>query len=147
MNKSVIMMLGLGVVAAILVGGCRTAGRGPSDEELIGTTMADWKAALTAKDLDKVMVVYSENYVSRRRSDSNEVGKDGVRQFMKSAFERGWMDGSKINLEEAETTIEGDKATFGPVKFTSDRGTFAISYTLQKEDGAWLIAGSKRPEQ
>jgi ketosteroid isomerase-like protein len=140
MNKSVIVKLVVCVSAAVLVGGCQ-AGR-PSDAELIGNTMTDWKTALIAKDLDKVMAAYSENYVSLRGG-----GKDEVRQFMMTVFERGFMDNAKIALEEAQTTIEDDKAGFGPVKFTSDRGTFAVAYTLKKEDGAWRITGSKSQEQ
>jgi len=138
MNRSVILMLAVAMVAAVLIGGCRT---GPSDEELIGATMADWKAALVAEDLDKVMAGYSENYASERGD-----GKEEIRQFMGTVFEQGWMDTTKVIFEEAETAIEGDKATFGPVKFTSDRGTMAIDYTLKKEDESWRIVSSKREE-
>ncbi len=138
MNRSVILMLAVAMVAAVLIGGCRT---GPSDEELIGTTMADWKTALVAEDLDKVMAGYSDDYTSERGD-----GKEQVRQFMATVFEEGWMDNAKVILEEAETAIEGDKATFGPVKFTSDRGAMAINYTLKKEEESWRIVGSKSEE-
>jgi len=138
MNRSEILTLVVAMVAAVLIGGCRT---GPSDEELIGTTMADWKTALVAEDLDKVMAGYSDDYTSERGD-----GKEQVRQFMATVFEEGWMDNAKVILEEAETAIEGDKATFGPVKFTSDRGTMAIDYTLKKEDESWRIVSSKREE-
>lgn len=142
MKRSVITTLGVAVLAAALVCGCQTLGRGPSNEELVNTTMADWKAALTAKDLDKIMAAYSENYASERGTDKNS-----VREFMARVFDEGWMDNIKVNMESAGTTIEGDKAQFGPVEFISDRGTMKIDYTLQKEDGAWRIVGSKRQEQ
>jgi len=139
MKKSFIN-LSMAVLAAILVCGCQTAG--PSDEQLISTTMDNWKASLMAEDLDKLMAVYSMNYVSTRGT-----GKDSMREFMNKAFESNFMENVQINIEDAKIMIEGDKATFGPVVFVSERGTFALEYNLQKEDGAWLIVGSKRLEK
>jgi hypothetical protein len=140
MKKSVILNLSLAVLVAILVCGCQTAG--PPDEQLVGTTMADWKASLIAEDLDKLMAVYSMNYVSTRGT-----GRDLMREFMIKAFESDFMDNVDINIEDAEIIIEGDKATYGPVEFISDRGTFTLEYKLQKEEEAWLIVGSTRLEQ
>ncbi len=142
MKRSVILNLSLFVLAAFLVCGCQTLGVGPSDEELISTTMAEWKAAMVAQDIDKLMAVYSENYVSSRGG-----GKDSIRELMTRAFEQNFMDSVEVKIEDVQITIEDDKATFGPVEFVSDRGTFTLEYKLQKEDGAWLIVGSKRLEQ
>jgi len=142
MKKSVILNLSLAVLAAVLVCGCQTLGVGPSDEELVNTTMAEWKAAMAAKDMDKLMATFSENYVSTRGT-----GKDSMREFMTRAFNEGFMDNVEVNVEDAQIMIEGDKATFGPVEFISDRGTFALEYKLQKEEDAWLIVGSTRLEQ
>jgi len=86
MKRSVILNLSLFVLAAFLVCGCQTLGVGPSDEELISTTMAEWKAALVAKDIDKLMAAYSENYVSTRGT-----GKDSIREFMARAFEQSFL--------------------------------------------------------
>jgi len=139
MKKSFIN-LSMAVLVAILVCGCQTAG--PSDEQLISTTMDNWKASLMAEDLDKLMAVYSMNYVSTRGT-----GKDSMREFMNKAFESNFMENVQINIEDVKIMIEGDKATFGPVVFVSERGTFTLEYNLQKEDGAWLIVGSKRLEK
>ncbi len=140
MKKSVILNLSLAVLVAILVCGCQTAG--PSDEQLISTTMTNWKASLIAEDLDKLMAVYSMNYVSTRGT-----GKDSMREFMTKAFESNFMENVEINIEGAKAMIEGDKAVFGPVEFISDRGMFRLEYKLQKEEEAWLIVGSTRLEQ
>ena len=139
MKRSVILNLSPVVLAAFLVCGCQTLGVGPSDEELISTTMAEWKTALVAQDIDKLMAAYSENYVSTRGT-----GKDSIREFMARAFEQSFLDSVEVKIEDAQITIEGDKATYGPVEFVSDRGTFTLEYKLQKEGGAWLIVGSKR---
>ena len=141
MKKSVILNLSL-VVLTVAFCGCQTLGVGPSDEELISTTMAEWKAAMVAKDLDRLMATFSDNYVSSRGS-----GKDSMRERMAGAIERGFLDNVEIKIEDAQITLEGDEATFGPVEITSDRGTLAIEYTLKKENGTWLIVSSKRQEQ
>ena len=142
MKKSVILNLSLAVLAAVLVYGCQTLGEGPSDEQLINTTMAEWKAALAAKDLDKLMALFSEDYVSSRGS-----GKVAMRERMAGAIERGFLDDVEIKIENAQIRLEGDKATFSPVEFVADRGTMTLEYTLQKENGTWLIISSKRQEQ
>ncbi len=142
MKKSVILNLSLLVLVTFLVCGCQTLGVGPSDEQLVNTTMAEWKAAMAAQDIDKLMAAYSENYVSSRGG-----GKDSIRELMTRAFDEGFMDSVEVKIEDAQITIEGDKATFGPVEFVSDRGAFTLEYKLQKEDGAWLIVSSKRLEQ
>jgi ketosteroid isomerase-like protein len=139
MKKSVIMSLGVAALIVVLAGGCQVGG--PSDKELINTTIADWKAAHTAKDLDRLMATLSENYVSMRGGD-----KDSMREFIGRAFEEGFMDSVEIRIENAQITIEGDKATFGPVEFVGDRGTFAFKHILQKEDGKWLIVGAEMQE-
>lgn len=141
MKRSVILNLSLLVFAAVLCG-CQSLGVGPSDEQIVNTTMAEWKAAMVAKDLDKLMATYSENYVSSRGG-----GKDSIREFMARVFDEGFMDSVEVKIEDVQITIEGDKATFGPVEFVSDRGTFTLEYKLQKGDGTWLIVGSKRLEQ
>jgi hypothetical protein len=140
MKETVIINVGAAVLILVLAGGCQIGGL--SDEELISWTMTDWKAALTAQDLDRLMAAYSENYVSNR-ADS----KDAARERMTRIFERGWMDNVKVNLENAKITIDGDKAKFGPVEFISDEDMFTYEYTLQKEYGAWFIVSSKGQEQ
>jgi len=141
MKKSVILNLSL-VVLAVTLCGCQTLGAGPSDEELISTTMAEWKAAMAAKDLDKLMATFSEDYVTSRGS-----GKVAMRERLAGAIERGFLDSVEVNIEDAQITLEGNKATFSPVEFVADRGTMTLEYTLQKENGTWLIISSKRQEQ
>jgi len=140
MKKPVIINLGVAILIVVLAGGCQSSGL--TDEKLINTTMTDWKAALTDQDLDRLMATYSDNYVSDRAS-----GKDSVQERMTRIFEQGWMDNVNVNLEGAAITIDGDKAEFGPVEFTSDEGLFKRQFTLQKESGTWLLVGSKGQER
>lgn len=140
MKNSVILDLVL-LFFAVVFCGCQTPVEGPSDKQLINTTMTEWKAALEAKDLDRLMAVFSDNYLS-----SSGSSKVAMREGMAGAIERGSLDNVKIKIENAKLTIIGDQATFGPVEMTSDRATLTIEYTLQREDDKWLIVGSKRQE-
>ena len=140
MKKPDIIKLGVAILIVALACGCQSSGL--TDEKLINTTMTDWKAALTAQDLDKLMATYSDNYASDRAS-----GKDSVRERMTRIFEQGWMNNVNVNIEGAAITIDGDKAEFGPVEFTSDEGLFTRQFTLQKEYGTWLLIGSKKQKR
>ena len=137
MKKST--MVTLAALALIVsMGGCKS---GPSNAELIGRTMGEWKTGVFAKDLDKVMAAYSEEYISER-GDS----KQRVREYMQTVFERGMTDNATIGFEQAEAVIDGRRATFGPVKFASDRGSFVMLYVLEREGKVWRIVGSKREQ-
>jgi ketosteroid isomerase-like protein len=111
----------------------------PSDGELINLTMIQWKRALVAKDVDKMMAVYSEDFVTGDGSD-----KEDVRELVEWAIDEGYLDGIEVDLEVAEMEIEDGEATFDPVelKFVSgDRQSYG--YTLRKENGVWRIVRSR----
>ncbi len=131
MKKSVIMKLGVVVLAAALISGCQM---GATDEELIGCTIGTWKEALIAQDLDKLMETYSEDFKSMEGGD-----KEASREFLSGVFERGDVDGAEVDLEEAETTIEENEAEVSGVELILDMGTITLDFTLQKEKGAGLI--------
>ena len=133
MKKSVIMKLGVVVLAAALIGGCQM---GATDEALINTTIGTWKEALIAQDLDKLMETYSEDYESMEGGD-----KEATREFMEEVFDQGWVDNAEVDLEEAETTIEENEAEVSGVELILEQGTITLDFTLQKEKGAWLIVG------
>lgn len=137
MGKSVVMNSGVIVLAVVMLCGCQILGLGPSDEDLVSATMADWKTALIAHDMDKLMETFSENYAN---SDGGD--KESVREFISGVIDQGYLDNTKVNLEDAKITIEGDKATVAPVEVTSDAGEYVLEYELQKENGAWLIISS-----
>ena len=142
MGKSVIMNLGVVALAVVMLCGCQILGLGPSDEDLVNATMAKWKAALIAHDMDKFMETYSENYTNIEGG-----GKNSVREFVTGVIEQGYLDNLEVNLEDAQITIEGDMATVAPIELTSDTGVYVLEYNkLQKENGDWLIVDSKGQE-
>jgi len=138
MKRSVVTKLGASVLAVLLVCGCATFGKGPSDEELIAATIQQWSTALAAQDADKVMATYSENFESADMPD-----KEAMRELIEMAIDQGFLEDVEVITDEAETVIEGTEATFGPVELSGAMGSMTFDFTLQKEDGAWLIVGSE----
>ena len=138
MKRSILVKLGAGVLAVLLCG-CATLGKGPSDEELIAATIEQWSAGLAAQDADKIMATYSEDFESADMPD-----KDSMAELIEMAIDQGFLEDVEVIADEAETVIEGDTATFGPVEFVSDSGTRTMDFTLQNENGIWLIVSSER---
>jgi ketosteroid isomerase-like protein len=141
MKRSFLTMLSVSIITAVLLCGCQSNSK-CSQEKRIKRTMTEWKAAMTAEDLEKVMSAYSPNYASERMDD-----KDAVRKFIVYIFGENWMEYVDVSFEEVATIIEEDKAQFGPVAFISDNGTMKVDYTLQKEGGVWFIVSSKWLQQ
>ena len=138
MGKSQIAALlvaGLFVLAA----GCEMAG-GLSDEAQLTAALGQWKAALEAQDIDKMMEPYSDDYEGERGE-----GKDGVRQFLSGMIDEGALEDIDMDISEAEIEIEGDKATVGPIAYAGDWGEIEMMRILKKEDdGVWRVVGTER---
>ncbi|MHC4130565.1 MAG: YybH family protein [Planctomycetota bacterium] len=118
-----------------LICGCQ---RGPTDEELINTTMNGWKQAIVSQDVDAILAGYSEDFSSERVD-----GKEQMREFMEGAVDQGWLENIDINLEIAQLTITDDTAEFAPVEIIGDNGEMELNFTLKKEDKkTWRIISS-----
>jgi ketosteroid isomerase-like protein len=113
-----------------------TAGRGPSDEELINQMLSKWKAAVLAQDIDMLMALHSESFKNFEAPD-----KESQEAVMQNYFDAGYMDDAKVGLEGAEIAIEGDKANVTGVVLdvTVGESRYPLTFGLQKENGAWLI--------
>jgi len=136
MRNAGITRLCVGVVAALLVCGCAILARGPSDEELIASTLAEWKAGLVEEDLDRFMATHSEDFASSQGGGKEELG-----EFIGGVMDQGYLEDAEVNVEDAETTIEGDTATASPVEVEGVFGVMVFEMTLRKEDSTWRIIG------
>ncbi len=137
MKKLVIMKLGVVVLAAVLFSGCQT---GATDEAQLTAALGQWKAALEAQDLDKMMEPYSDDY-----EDERGEGKEGVRQFLSGLIDEGALEDIDMDISEAEINIEGDKATVGPILYAGSWGEVEIMRILKKEaDGVWRVVGTEQ---
>ena len=137
-SRSIVCVVLMG--SLVLVTGCLTTGKGPSDEELIAAMLTEWKTAFHGQDLDGMMVVYSEDYLGSRGED-----KEQLREFLVGAMDQGYLENAEINLEDADTTIEGDTATVAPVTLSGELGSIDLLIDLKKEaDNAWRIVSGER---
>jgi len=136
MKKSGIVTLAAAVALATTLYGCATlfGGGGPSDEELVAATLAEWKAGLEAQDIEKMMAQISEDFEGERG------GKSELNGFLEGAIDQGYIEGAEVDLEGAETTIEGETASVMGVGVETDMGGATMDMELKKEaDGVWRI--------
>ena len=136
MKKSYALKGALCVLAAVVLGGCALGAKGPSDEELITGLIEEWKAAMIAQDIDKIMTAFSEEYTHYEAPD-----KEAMKDFMQGAIDMGYLEDAEIFLEEMELEIEEGTATLYPIDISTAAGEVTLELTLTKEDAGWLITG------
>lgn len=111
----------------------------PSDIYLIRKTIDTWKNALIAKNIDQIMMTYSEQYRNRHGDD-----KQAIRRFLTEFCHHDTFNGMVVDLSRMKITINGATAIAAPIEISSERGGMTLSVTLGKEENQWLIVGSNR---
>ena len=127
-------MMSACAVAALLVAGC--AGMtGPSDEEMIQSTVNDLKVALEEQDLDMLLATFSEDF------EHPEVGgKEDARYMLEMGLDSGYAEGGEVSVEDMEIEFLDDgTASVYPVDLSSYAGSVAVELIMQSEEDAWLI--------
>ena len=138
MGKSRLATVLAATLVVALVCGCATFGKGPSDEELIMQTLDGYTAGLVAQDIDKLMAAYSDDFETE-----DGLGKEDLGEFLAGAIDQGYLEDVEADADDCEIKIEGDKATAGPVVYSSAMGSITVEYTMKKDaDGAWRIVES-----
>ena len=136
MYGSKLSMVMTASVLVTMVCGCATLG-GPSDEDMVGGTVAEMKAGMQAQDVDQIMAVYSEDFEGERG------GKEELREMMEYILDEGYLDAIELDTENAVAAVDGPTATYGPVDLSGDFGSMTFEYKLQKDnDGVWRIIES-----
>jgi hypothetical protein len=127
------------VVAAMV--GCASTGAGkkakapagPTDQEMIQQMMIDVMSALTAKDVDKMVSYYADDF----SSDNGD--KAATVAFLNGAKEQGFLDGIVVKTDAMLINVEGETAKVGPVNLEGAFGALALNFGLVKRDGKWLV--------
>lgn len=118
---------------AVGVCGCAGLQRGPSDEELIQQTLAQWKAGMESQNIDVMMATISEEFVSDEGGS-----KADFREFLTRMIDEGTLSGAQMDIESAMIAIEGDMASVENIGLSGDRGSIVLDMDLKKEaDGMW----------
>ena len=76
----------LAVTAALVAGGCAIVGG--SDGDQIAALLGEWNEAILAKDSDRLMATYSENF-AHDGYEYDAVDKAGVREYIEDSIARG----------------------------------------------------------
>lgn len=134
--KKLSVLLALVGMAAMFVTGCATTAKGPSDEELISQRIQEGLAALKAKNFDEFDGMVSESFYSGAVGD-----KKDLLAYLKNADDSGFLDNLEVDLANAKTTVDGEKATVAPVVATGGFGTLTLNFDGIKEKGKWVISG------
>jgi ketosteroid isomerase-like protein len=133
-NSRIATVLAAAMVVA-LVCGCAIVGKGPTDEELVAGTVADYNAALLAQDVEKILATISDDFEGQDGATKDQLG-----EFFEMAVDQGFLDDVEVNDEDCEIVIEGDTATAGPIEYNSAMGSLMMELTLKKDaDGGWRI--------
>lgn len=136
MRKAAIASVCAGVFVIALLVGCATTEKGPTDAELIADGIVECVECANAEDIEGLLEHYSESF------SHHEFGnKDGLKAFLDSAKDMGYLDGLEIDMEDSETLIEGDTATVGPVCLSGTFGSATLEFTAARETDGWKITG------
>jgi hypothetical protein len=81
-----------------------------------------------------MVATYSDDFESDQGGD-----RDATLEFLNAAKEGGLLDGLEVDQSSMETTIEGDKASVGPVDLEGSFGSMTLEFDLEKRDGTWLV--------
>jgi hypothetical protein len=132
-RKTAILTLCTAVLFATLAAGCATGSTGPTDAELIASTLDNWKAGMEGKDVEKIKLAISDSF------NHYEYGnKTQMVSFLSGAFRDGNLDGAKVALDTAKTKVDGNAANVYPVELVASFGSATLGFDLTKEaDGQW----------
>jgi len=135
-KKQIIVAMSVCVLAVLLVAGCATGGKGPTDEEQIMNNLLAAKAALLEKDTDAIRALMSDDWYHPEVG-----GPDEAMDLLQQGIDMGMVDDVEIDLEDAEVTVEGDEATIYPIVVSVPMGSATLEFECVKEDGKWLAIG------
>jgi hypothetical protein len=118
-------------------GGGAAAPKPPTDEEMIQAMMIDVMAALTAKDVEKMVSYYADDFTSDNGDKAATVA------FLNGAKEQGFLDGIVVKTDAMQINVEGEKAKVGPVNLEGAFGALGLNFDLAKREGKWLVVGQQ----
>ena len=134
-----LVFLGLACVTT----GCAMFRGGSGDEQLLREILRTYEAALDEGEVDKLISLYSEDYVSPDGADYEEA-TERLRRIV-PMLER-W----EVEVSTLDTKIEitGETATLRPIIFQSPRGERSLKMVATKEPGGvWRITSTEMEER
>jgi uncharacterized protein (DUF2164 family) len=141
-NVRTTAVLAMGIALIYVAGGCAALRGGPSDEELLGELLTNYKAALDQGDADKLISLYSKNYQTSRGGSYDQM-VSRLREFLPRLKEYE----VEVLVADANIVIDGNTAKLGPITFESAMGSRDMVLVATKEDdGVWRITGREQAD-
>ena len=122
------------IIVAVAVG-CSTFSKKSTRVCEIERVLAQWKEAILADDLDRVLALYSEDL------RSTEKDKPELVEEMKSVLVRVKTHDGRIDIEDATITVDGNRASALPVTIGTRTGAITRRLDLERQNGQWRIVG------
>ena len=130
-----------GVLGTILVvlSACGLVGGGPTDQEQVDATLAEWRDAVVAGDIDRVLATYSEEFTC-----FDAPSREAMTELMVGLRDQGALRGVEVFLDRAEKEETGDAIRVFPVEMIGPYANLTVlRLTLREEGGRWLISGQE----
>ncbi len=121
------------LLAVLAAAGCATTGKAPHDRAQVEALMRQWKQGVLANDIARIMPLYSENFISEGRN------KAAIMAYMAEVAERVADQDGRLDIENADILVNGDKASVLPVSIGTRKGAVCTRIDLAREHGRWLI--------
>ena len=134
MTKAAVVRVSVGVVITLVLCGCATVEKAPSDEEVIARLAEEVVEAAEAQDIERLMTYFSESFSHYEFGD-----KEGLENFITNAKNMGYLDGIEVNMDEVKILVTGDTANVSGVYLSAAFGGAAIEITAAREEGVWKI--------
>jgi len=123
----------------VLLSACGLVGIGPTDEELVDATLAEWRDAVVAGDVDRMLATYSDEFAC-----FDAPSREAMRELMIGLREQGALRGVEVYLDRADTVAAGDTIAVFPVEMIGPHANLTVfRLTLREEGGRWLISGQE----
>lgn len=137
--KQAIAMMTTAIILVMVIG-CATMGRMTPREEIL-TAIADFQASIMAKDMDKIMRIFSDDF-----SNSQGATKAMVRSDFEWMASQGALQNITIEgLEKSEIIIDDNSATVTLMIVGTPQGKKTFNCTMKKEaDGVWRFVNAEQ---
>lgn len=112
----------------VSISGCAGLGKGPSDEELIRSTVDKVKTALESKNIDMLLETFAEDFEHPQVG-----GKQEARQLLQMGLESGYAEDGKVDISHMEIKINEDgTASIYPIDLSSVAGSVSVELVMKK---------------
>ena len=108
------------------------------NQQILGALNSYHQAELEG-DLDGILNAYADDFV-----DPQGATKSMLAEFFMALVSQGLLNDLKVDMSSIVIEVEGERASAGPVSYSTALGTNTYSYQMRKDrDGSWRFIRSR----